>query len=175
MNHRPEVWLRGPIAGVRPDVMPIVHALLQVREEIEAAVLSMSADELSSTPGGAASVAFHLRHIAGSLDRLLTYARGEALTDAQQSALAAEGATLSGITASMLVASVQRAIDRAIEQVKGTALESLDAPRAVGRAALPSTVRGLLYHAAEHAQRHAGQIVTTAKVVRGSRSGGERP
>src|SRR5438552_13253361 len=86
----PEVWLRGAIPGVSPELMPAVHSLLQVREELETIVPPLAADDLSARPGGAASIAFHLTHLAGSLDRLLTYARGESLTPAQIAYLAAE-------------------------------------------------------------------------------------
>ncbi len=176
----PEVWLRGALDDVAPELMPVAHSLLQVREEIESVVPSLSGDELFARPGGAASIAFHVRHLAGSLDRLLTYARGETLTAAQQAWLneeglgRAEGGDNRGYCgqavregAAALVAVACDAIDRALSQVRRTPVDSLNDARRVGRAGLPSTVRGLLFHAAEHAQRHAGQIVTTARIVRG--------
>lgn len=160
----PEVWLRGPLSGYPVELMPVAHSLLQIREELDAIVPSLSPGDLSVKPAGAASLAFHLRHLAGSLDRLLTYARGESLTDAQSAALAAEedDEDVDGVE---LLEEVHQAIDRALDQLRATPVVTLDEPRAVGRAGLPSTVRGLLFHAAEHAQRHAGQIATTAKVV----------
>src|SRR5919202_4765509 len=87
----PEAWLRGPIAGVDPVLLPAAHALVQAREDLERAAGPLTPDELWRTPGGAASVGFHLRHIAGSIDRLLTYAAGRALDDRQRAVLAAEG------------------------------------------------------------------------------------
>jgi uncharacterized damage-inducible protein DinB len=166
----PEVWLRGPVRGVPPELMPVVHSLLQIREELEALALSLSAEQLWARPGGAASVGFHLMHLTGSLDRLLTYARGEELTDRQRAALVAEdGPAPAAESPAALFRLTQAAIDEAIAQVCATSVESLGEHRRVGRAALPSTVRGLLFHAAEHAQRHAGQIVTTAKVVAATR------
>src|SRR5690606_40573826 len=86
-----EAWLRGPLEGVDPLLMPAAHALVQAREEIEAAATGLGVEELWVKPGGAASVGFHLRHIAGSIDRLLTYARGEGLSAAQMRVLAEEG------------------------------------------------------------------------------------
>jgi len=163
----PEVWLRGPVPGVDAALQPVAHALMQAREDLTRAVAGLAPAELWATPGGAASVGFHLRHIAGSIDRLLTYARAASLDDAQRAALAAErrpGDPPEGVES--LLAGVNRAIDGAVEQVRHTAPATLDAPRPVGRAALPSTVRGLLFHAAEHAQRHVGQVIVTAKVVR---------
>ena len=107
-------------------------------------------------------------HLAGSLDRLLTYARGDALNAAQRAALAAEAREDTSRTAADLVAAALGALDRALAQVRGTPLCTLDEGREVGRARLPSTVLGLMFHAAEHAQRHSAQIITTAKIVTGS-------
>ena len=165
----PEVWLRGPVHGIDAALQPVAHALLQAREDLARATAGLGPAELWATPGGAASIGFHLRHIAGSIDRLLTYARGAALDDAQRAALAGEGRPGEPPEElDTLIAGVNRSIDRALEQVRATAPATLDAARTVGRSALPSTVRGLLFHAAEHAQRHVGQVITTTKVVRAS-------
>jgi uncharacterized damage-inducible protein DinB len=160
----PEAWLRGPIAGFEPVLMPIAHALVQAREDIQHAADATS-EELWAQPGGAASAGFHLRHLAGSLDRLLTYARGESLNEAQRAALAGEGSP--GTQPSALVDAASQAIDAALEQLRRTAPETLFDVRAVGRARLPATVLGLLFHAAEHTTRHVGQLITTLKIVRG--------
>jgi len=145
--------------------MPAAHALVQAREDIRAAVDATN-DQLWQRPNGAASAGYHLQHLAGSLDRLFTYARGESLTDAQRAALAQEGTP--GATAPALVDEVSGAIDRALDQLRRTPPETVFEGRAVGRARLPATVLGLLFHAAEHTTRHAGQLITTLKVVRGS-------
>jgi hypothetical protein len=160
----PEVWLRGPLVDVIPEVQPVVHSLMQVREEI-AAVPPLTSEQLWARPGGAASIGFHLKHLAGSLDRLLIYARGRSLSAAQRGALDAEALEDPALTADDLVAAALAAIDAAIAQAKATALCTLDEAREVGRARLPSTVLGLLFHAAEHAQRHSAQIITTRKVI----------
>jgi hypothetical protein len=138
--------------------------LLQVREEIAEAA-SVPAAQLWVRPGGAASIGFHLTHLAGSLDRLLTYARGRTLNAAQREALAAEDREDPSRTAGDLVTAAQDALDQALVQVRTTALCTLDEAREVGRARLPSTVLGLLVHAAEHAQRHSAQIITMRKVI----------
>ena len=164
---RLEAWLRGPLPGVDPFLMPAAHALVQCREDVEAAVAGLSPAQLSARPGGAASVAFHLRHIAGSVDRLLTYARGQALSEAQRAAAHSEKDERAGQDAASLVAEVSGAVDAALAQLRATPREALLEARAVGRAGAPSTVLGLLVHAAEHAQRHTGQALTTAKLVRG--------
>ena len=161
----PEVWLRGPVAGVPPTLQPAVHALMQAAEDIEAAAASLSTENMWHTPGGAASVGFHLKHIGGSIDRLLTYARGERLDDRQRRALAAEREADPTADAASLVREAQAAINRGIEQIRATPPETLGEPRTVGRGNLPSTVLGLIFHAAEHAQRHTGQVIATAKIV----------
>ncbi|MDB4881351.1 MAG: metal-dependent hydrolase [Gemmatimonadetes bacterium] len=163
----PEVWLRGPVPDVQPLLQPVAHSLLQCRHEFRATVLSLTPAQLSARPGGGASASFHARHAIGSLDRLLTYARGESLTPPQLDALARE-AVAGGAedVASRLVADFDAAVEGALGQLHATPESALLEPRAVGRARLPSTVIGLLFHAAEHTQRHVGQLVTIARVVR---------
>jgi uncharacterized damage-inducible protein DinB len=147
-------------------LQPVVHSFLQVIEDVERLVPSLDADRVWARPNGAASVGFHCRHIAGATDRLLTYARGEALRDDQLAFLKREGeAGDPPESASSLAAQVRQALEQAIAQVTMTPIDQLTAARAVGRARLPATVLGLLFHAAEHATRHAGQIATLAKVV----------
>jgi uncharacterized damage-inducible protein DinB len=167
-NDLPEVWLRGAVQGYAAHLQPVVHALLQVREEVEQHAADLTTDQLWARPGGAGAVGFHLRHIAGATDRLLTYARGDALSADQIAWLKSEG--IPGeppATAAETVAVAQAGIDRALEQVRTTDVATLLDARSVGRAKLPTTVIGLVFHAAEHASRHAGQIATLCKVVRG--------
>jgi uncharacterized damage-inducible protein DinB len=166
----PEPWLRGPVAGIPALLQPAAHAFQMSVEDCAAAAASLTVDEVWATPGGVASVGFHLRHLAGSTDRLLTYARGGPLTPAQLAALAAESAPGEPAPAAHdLLAAWRLAVDRALAQLGATAEDTLREPREVGRARLPSTVLGLLFHAAEHASRHTGQVVTTAKMVMSSR------
>lgn len=163
-----EPWLRGPVPDVAPLLQPVAHALLLAADDVRRTVAPLSPRALWASPGGgAASVGFHVRHAAGSLDRLFTYARGEMLSDAQRAALAAEPAPDS-TSAAELVAEFEAQVERALAQVRATPEGSLTEARAVGRARLPSTVIGLLFHGAEHTQRHVGQIATTAKVVSGA-------
>jgi len=165
----PEVWLRGPIPGIPPLLQPVAHALLQAVEEVRRVVGPLSSDQLWMRPGGAASVGFHVRHAAGSLDRLFTYARGEGLAAEQRAFLAAEAEPGSPPEeAAALVAAFERQVDHALAQLRETRESTLLEARGVGRLQLPSTVIGLLVHAAEHTQRHVGQIVTTARIARGA-------
>lgn len=165
---KPEVWLRGPLEGVLPHVMPVAHALLQAREDLERHAADLTTSELWVRPGGAAAIGFHMRHLAGSIDRLLTYARGESLNKAQFESLAAEARPGDPpSTAQELLAAAIETIDDAIEAVRSVDGDALLAERSVGRAGLPSTTLGLLFHVGEHTTRHVGQIITTKKVVRG--------
>jgi uncharacterized damage-inducible protein DinB len=147
--------------------MPVAHALVMAREDVEAAISPLSEDELWARPNGAASAGFHALHLAGSLDRLFTYAHGEQLSDEQRAALEREKSP-PPLSANELVRDVHATIDRALAQLRATDERTLLEPREVGRMNLPSNVLGLLFHAAEHTQRHVGQVVTTAKVVRGT-------
>ncbi|HXW04927.1 MAG TPA: DinB family protein [Vicinamibacterales bacterium] len=166
MSSQPEYWLRGPVDGVPALVMPAAHALLQTLEDVERVVTELTVDQVWSTPGGAASVGYHVRHLAGSTDRLFTYARGERLSEDQKRQLSEEPSPSREEPAALLHR-VRGVIERGIAQIRATPAESLTDARTVGRAALPTNVLGLIFHAAEHSQRHAGQIVTTARIVRG--------
>lgn len=170
MPPRPDLepWLRGPLPGVPDLLQPVAHALVQAREDVPGYVAGVPAAALWARPAGRASVGFHLQHLAGVLDRLLTYARGEALSDDQREALRAEGepaALTAGGLARAFDDAVDDAVGRALDQIRATDPATLLEPRAVGRDRLPSTVLGLLVHAAEHTQRHAGQLLVTAAVV----------
>jgi len=165
---QPEPWMRGAVDGVPPLLQPVAHSLVFVREELQRVLPSLTPDQLWARPSGAASIGFHVRHVIGSLDRLLTYARGEALSAEQLRALKVEAEPGEPpADAAQLIAEAEAAIAQAMAQVRKTPEDSLVHPRGVGRRQLPSTVIGLLFHAAEHAQRHVGQIVTTARVVAG--------
>lgn len=163
----PEVWLRGPLPAYPPLLLPVAHALLQAREDIERLALTVPPEQLWRKPGGAASIGFHIVHLAGSMDRLTTYARGELLTDAQMAALRSER-ELEQRAAPMaeIVPPALSTIDRVLAQVRATPSETLLEPRKVGRAGLPSTVIGLLVHTAEHTTRHVGQAITTGAILR---------
>jgi hypothetical protein len=162
MSNEPEFWLRGPVAGIDPMLMPVAHALLQARADIAQLAPSLTEERLWHRPGGAASAGFHLQHLAGSLDRLFTYARGEALNDTQKAELRTEGTPA---PVGDVIESVYRTIDRALDQLRHTPPGSLIDSREVGRAKLPATVIGLLFHGAEHTTRHVGQLLTTVKVA----------
>jgi uncharacterized damage-inducible protein DinB len=167
----PEVWLRGALPGVPALLQPVAHSLLQCREEAHEKLGDLTPGELTSRPGGAASVSYHLVHAMGSLDRLFTYARGEQLSDDQFAALRAEPAANDASSdAAVLLHELDTAVERALSQLRSSPESDLLAARDVGRGRLPSTVLGLLFHAAEHTQRHVGQAVTMARVVRGTRA-----
>src|SRR5688500_18302289 len=147
MSTRPEAWQRGPIPGIPDQLQPVAHALVGAAEDAGAAIDSLTASQLWLSPGGAASVGFHLMHVAGSTDRLFTYARGEGLSAAQKDALAAERALSEPRPdAAALIRAWQEAVERALAQLARTSEGELGAARGVGRMAVPSNVRGLLFH-----------------------------
>ena len=161
-------WLEGPVPGIVPDLQPAAHQLLDARADLQRVVSPLPEPLIWERPGGAASIGYHLLHAAGSVDRLLTYAAGRPLSDAQYAALDAEkNPAALGRTGPELLAGIVAAIDRALDVLKHTRADELDMPRGVGRKQLPSNVRGLLFHVAEHTQRHTGQVVTTAKILTG--------
>ena len=160
----PEVWLRGPVPDVAPLLQPVAHSLLQCQEEVRSTLDGVSRDVIWTRPGNAASMGYHVRHAIGSLGRLLTYARGEQLSAEQMVILRSEGDANAGPgSAEELVRAFDDAVEAALIQIRTTNDATLLDAREVGRARLPSTVIGLLFHAAEHTQRHVGQLATTAK------------
>jgi uncharacterized damage-inducible protein DinB len=166
MNTQPEPWLRGTHTECSAVIRAVVHALELSREDIETWCASLSREAINARPSGVAPVAFHLRHIVRSLDRLLTYAEGEQLNPEQTAALKTELDPDAGPAA--VFAEFRAGLDDALRRVRAFAGADLEQPRAVGRKALPTTVGGLLVHCADHSQRHTGQVVTTAKILQAS-------
>ena len=166
-----EVWLRGPVADVPDLLQPVAHALLQAQEEVHALMSGFSDALLWQQPAGLASPGFHLQHLAGVLDRLFTYASVRQLSQEQLEYLAKEGKE-ANLTVAGLVHAFSSQVDISLAQLRVTNEQSLTHFRAVGRAQLPSTILGLLVHAAEHTQRHVGQLLVTAKVLMASSSSG---
>ncbi len=160
----PEVWLRGPLPGIPPLLQPVAHALTQAREDVNAWMTTFPETLLWERPAGVASVGFHLQHLTGVLDRMFTYARGQTLTEQQLEALAAEGKPLN-VKATALLKEFNEQVTRTLEDLGKLSDEVLTQPRTVGRQQLPSTTIGLLVHAAEHTQRHAGQLYVTLRIL----------
>lgn len=162
-----EPWLSGTHTDLPAVVRAVIHALELARLDVDAACDPLAEAAFNERPGEVASLAFHLRHIPRSLDRLLTYAEGNQLSAAQMDGLKTEGEP--GATRADLLAEFHRGLDAAIARVRALAGTDLEQARAVGRKALPTTVGGLLVHCADHTLRHVGQIVTTARISGGSR------
>lgn len=162
-----EWWQRGPVDGVPAVLQPVAHILLQVRESVGEMVSGLTIDEWNARPAGVASCAFHVRHIAGVIDRLFTYARGSALSEAQFTALRAEGDPVtSDAEVEGMLATLSAQVDAAMSELRSIDPATLGDYRGVGRAQLPSTVIGCLVHGAEHSMRHVGQLSVTHRVVR---------
>ena len=164
METLPEPWLRGPVAGVDPLTAPILFAFQQAREDIAKFTHALTAEQIWATPYGFGSVGFHIRHIAGSTGRLLTYLQGEQLSAAQMAELDAEHQP--GATRQELLDQLDAAFQQAEILVRSLNPDTLAEPRVVGRKQLPTTVIGLLTHIAEHTQRHVGQAISAAKLAR---------
>ncbi|KAA9346231.1 DinB family protein [Larkinella humicola] len=165
-NPKPEVWQRGPVAGIPALLQPVAHALLQAREEVDALMKNFPSRYLWQKPAGVASVGFHLQHLTGVLDRLFTYARNESLSTAQREWLASEGKSFeSENPVQELISRFNSQVDQALQQLANTDEQTLTDFRGIGRAQLPSTVLGLLFHSAEHTQRHVGQLFVTVRVL----------
>lgn len=160
-----EWWQRGPIEGVPAVLQPVAHILLQVRESVGEMVVGLSEDEWNRRPAGVASAAFHVRHITGVIDRLFTYARGQALSPGQLAAIKLEGAPLAIAEVAGALDALSKRVDAAIAELTTVDVTTLGEFRGVGRAQLPSTVIGCLVHGAEHAMRHVGQLSVTIRVV----------
>jgi uncharacterized damage-inducible protein DinB len=162
----PEVWLRGPLPNVPPLLQPIAHALLQATEEISALMNDFPDEFLWQRPAGVASVGFHLQHLTGVLDRLFTYAEAKPLDENQLRYLKMEGVESDQLTTVFLVNAFREQVERSVQRLIEIGDKTLTDHRGVGRAGLPSTVIGLLTHAAEHTMRHTGQLLVTVKVLR---------
>lgn len=163
-----EPWLRGTLIDVPAVQRAVLHALALAAEDVEKWCGELSDEQFNARPAGVAPVAFHLRHIARSLDRLLTYAEGRGLTDEQLSAMNTELAP--DAKRDEVLAEFRASIAKSEVRVRETDVARLEEPRVVGRRKLPTTLGGLLVHVADHTQRHVGQAITTTKIVIGSRA-----
>ena len=161
-----EWWQRGPVEGIPAVLQPIAHILLQVRESVGEIVEPLTEQEWNARPAGVASPAFHVRHMAGVIDRLFTYARGSALSTTQLAAIQSEGRELLAPDVASVLETLSVRVDAALAELRAVDVTTLGDFRGVGRAQLPSTVIGCLVHGAEHAMRHVGQLSVTARIVR---------
>jgi len=167
----PEYWLRGPVADIPSLLQPVAHAMLQAKAEVKNAVIHFPEEKRWDKPAGVASVAFHLQHLAGVIDRLFTYAKGEALSQQQLTYLSGEGEQNAAITLASMLDHFVEQVDYALLQLKTFPPAQLTHTRFVGRHQLPSTVVGLLFHAAEHTMRHTGQLLVTTALLKDTASG----
>ncbi|WP_047245940.1 DinB family protein [Maribacter thermophilus] len=156
-----EFWLRGPVKGIPSLLQPAAHALLQSKKELKIYTENLPSDLLWKKPEGRASIGFHIRHITGVLDRMMTYAKGKALTEEQFKYLRSEGERNGSLSADDLCNLFGDQVEKMLRYFEGISEDELKEIRTVGRKKLPSTVLGLLFHAAEHSQRHVGQLLVT--------------
>lgn len=163
-----EAWLRGPIEGVPPHLMPVFHSFLMVREDLAQYTEGLTTEDVWRRTGAIPSLGFHLRHIAHSVDRLITYLCGDQLSDAQIATLKQESEPATTSLAELL-AEIDEHLNDAERRIRAIDASMLNEPRYIGKKRLPSTVLGLLVHVAEHTQRHLGQAITTAKLAKETR------
>lgn len=165
-NTQAEYWLAGPVDGIIPVLQPVVHAVLQAKREIGDIMAVFPHQLIWEKPGGVASVAFHLQHIAGVLDRLFTYARGLQLLPQQLDYLQKEGVMDTALKPGVLLSQLDRQVGLSVAYLRSfTDYNAVFETRFVGRKQIPSNVLGLLFHAAEHTQRHTGQLLVTARIL----------
>ena len=164
-----EPWLRGTLTEVDTVGRGVLHALELAREDVARWCGELTGEQLEARPFGLPSVGFQMRHMVRSLDRLLTYAEGRQLDDEQLASLKSE---MDGTgSREILFAEFERGIESAMQRVRAIGPTDYEVARGVGRKMLPTSVGGLLVHCADHTQRHVGQAVTTAKVVREGEGG----
>jgi uncharacterized damage-inducible protein DinB len=165
----PEPWLRGTLAEVAAVPRAVLHALELAKEDLERWCGPLSDEELNARPAGIAPITFHLRHIARSIDRLLSYAEGNQLSEAQTAAMQSE--LEPGGKRNELFSELETSLRMSAVRIRALALDvaRLNDARAVGKKQLPATLGGLLVHVADHTQRHVGQAVTTSKIVAAQR------
>lgn len=159
-----EPWLRGTLTEVDSVRRGVLHALELAREDVARWCGELTAEQLEARPFGLPSVGFQMRHMVRSLDRLLTYAEGQQLNEEQLASMKSE--MEGGGRREDLFAEFERGMESAMERVRAIGPTGYEEARGVGRKTLPTSVGGLLVHCADHTQRHVGQAVTTAKVVR---------
>jgi len=170
-----EPWLRGTHADVPAVGRAVLHALDLSLDDLTrwtGGLEGLSDAEVHAQPLGLPSIAFHLRHIARSVDRLLSYAEGNQLTAEQLTSLKAEQSGEETLAA--LLAEVETSFSNAADRIGVLATADFNTFRGVGRKQLPTSIGGALIHVADHTQRHTGQVVTTAKVVKALRTEASR-
>ena len=163
---QPEAWLRGPEPGIIAELQPVAHTLTGVAEELRSMVGDLPPQHLWTPVAGGWSIGQHVHHLAGSTQRLLAYAMGRALTEEEIAIARAErDIPLSPASTAELLRGVEVSFQQVRRTLESLTVDALMQPRGVGRARLPSSVGGLLFHIAEHAQRHAGQVAILVRVV----------
>ena len=161
-----EPWLRGiKSPDLHPAFQPIVDAWAGALEDCQRYLSGFNDRYLWTKPAGMASVGFHLEHMRGVIDRLLTYSEQKSLSSEQFRFLQEEGQEKAGISSRQLLAQLEETIHAGHDRLVGLSNEDMAATRTVGRRQLPSTLIGLCFHSAEHITRHTGALIVTARVV----------
>ena len=163
-----EPWLRGTHADIPAVARGVLHAFDLALDDITKWTEGLTDLEVHAQPLGLSPVSFHLKHIARSIDRLLTYAEGGQISAEQLVLLKSEQGGEG--TLAELLAELETSLSNAADRVRTLATADFNTFRGVGRKQLPTSIGGALVHVADHTQRHTGQVVTTAKVLKSLRS-----
>lgn len=167
-----EPWLSGTHTDVPAVGRAVLHAFDLALHDLRKWSEGLTDLEIHTLPMDLPPLAFHLRHIARSVDRLLTYAEGNQLSTEQMAKMKAEEIGPQHDereTLDALLAEVETSFRNASDRVRVLSMTDPGTFRGVGRKQLPTTIGGLLVHVADHTMRHVGQAVTTAKVLKAMR------
>ncbi len=168
MSPQPEPWMRGVVPDINPVIGHLLRASEHIREDIEAAVSPLTVDQIWAEPNGMTSVGFHVKHLAGSTERLCTYLAGSQLSEEQLAAIRLEGEGRE--SGADLLDGVRAALSHYEAMVRSLRPEQFGEIREIGRKRLPTTAISLAVHIAEHGQRHVGQAISAAKLARATAS-----
>lgn len=155
--------MRGILPGIDPVVGHLLRAIEQIREDIDRAVRPLRTEQIWARPHGITPVGFHVKHLAGSTERLCTYLEGNQLNAEQLAAMNQEGQGAESATE--LLGAVNRALARYEQLARALSPHRFGEVREIGRRRLQTTAISLAIHIAEHGQRHVGQAINAAKLA----------
>jgi hypothetical protein len=159
--------MRGDLMELDPLQASVLYSFRHAREDVAKWLERIPEDRLWTGFGAIASAGFQVRHIAGSVDRLITYASGRQLSEEQMDELRKEERTPGGSREDLL-----RLLDERLTNAESV-VRSLDPGtyrevRELGRKRIPVPLGTLLVHIAEHTQRHVGELIITVKLASGA-------
>ena len=170
-----EIWMQGQIDGITPLLQPVAHTFLQIDADIQTLLTDDLEPFIWVRPFDMANIAFHVQHITGVTKRMIIYSKGEVLSDDELAEIKTEGVRPGGLNIDILKRQLHFQIQQSIDYLRNIEAQELIQERFLGRKKIPTTKIGLLFHAAEHGQRHYGQLLVTIKTVKGLFLHGKNP